>query len=312
MRTERILLLAGLVAAAAVTASAEVTPHLEMSAPTAPLAVGDRLNVTVQAVGSGLAWGDLQIETTPDGPWAVVGPVEAESKASPPVWRMQLAPLAVGKLELPEMHVTARGDDGEPHRVAAEARPTVTVATVLPPGDKVEPAALHDPVGVRGFPWEWVLPAVLLLLPLTGLAWLGVRRWRRRGGREGSAPELPPLAEFEAVLGTLAAAVGREPAEAVCDRLAAGMRRYLGRVSREPAQDMTSFELRLLGRRRGWPEEILRGVQAVMNVADGIRFGRRRLAEEELRAGVERAVVTARLLDDHLTPAEADAAEATS
>ncbi len=313
MRTEDVLVLAGLVLAVAVTGGAATvgSPHLEVSVPTAPVAVGDRVRVDVRAVGtSDLTWGGLEIEAPPEGPWAVAGPVEAVSADSPPAWRIELAPLAVGLLELPKMHVTVRGQDGEPHQATAAALPTVTVTTVLPPGEKVKPAALHEPVGVHGFPWEWVLPGALLLVPLIALGLWVLRRLRRRAVSGGPVPELPPLAELEALVGVLVAAVGREPAETVCDRLAGGVRRYLGRISGEPAQDMTSFELRLLGRRRGWPDEVQRGVQAVMNVADWIRFGRRRLGEEELRAGVERVLVAARLLEDHLAPRAADTEEA--
>ncbi len=311
MRCEALVLVVGLLAAGP-AAGAGAPAHLEASVAGGPVAVGDRVTVQVRSVGaSDLSWGELRVEAKPDGPWAVVGPVVAQAKSSPPTWRVELAPMAVGDLELPEMHVTVRGEDGEAHRADLSQRPQVTVATVLPPGEKVEPANLHDPVGVHGFPWEWVVPIGLLLLPLIALGWWGLRRWRRRG-RPGvvDVPVLPPLPELEALLTVLAAAVGREPAESVCDRLAGGVRRYLGRISGEPAQDMTSFELRLLGRRLGWPEEVQRGVQAVMNVADGVRFGRRPVGEDELRAAVDRARLAARLLADHLAPISDEAEEA--
>ena len=96
---------------------------------------------------------------------------------------------------------------------------------------------------------------------------------------------LPPLAELEALASELEERVGREPADGVCDRLAAGLRHYLERRTGEPAEEMTSFELRLLARDRGWPETTQRLVQRVMGVADGIRFGRRPSTDEELRRG---------------------------
>ena len=78
---------------------------------------------------------------------------------------------------------------------------------------------------------------------------------------------------------------------------------------------MTSFELRLLARKQEWPEDVQRGIQAVMSVADRVRFGRLRADEGELRRAVQTGRGVARCLEDHLAvvdeedPAELEAAE---
>ena len=50
---------------------------------------------------------------------------------------------------------------------------------------------------------------------------------------------------------------------------------------------MTSFELRLLARALEWPDTVQRGVQAVMSVADRVRFGRFPADDRELRRALE-------------------------
>jgi hypothetical protein len=155
---------------------------------------------------------------------------------------------------------------------------------------------------VHGFPWEWVLPITGALLPLlAGVAWL----WRGKGRAVmvGRAV-LPPYDELEALASELDHGVGREPADGVCDRLAAGLRHYLERRTGEPAEEMTSFELRLLARDRGWPETTQRLVQRVMGVADGIRFGRRPSTEDELRGAINQALDAARSVESFLDDAQ--------
>jgi hypothetical protein len=117
---------------------------------------------------------------------------------------------------------------------------------------------------------------------------------------------LPPLAEFEALAADLEERVGREPGDGVCDRLAGGLRRYLERRTGDPAGEMTSFELRLLARRRGWPETTQRLLQRVMAVADGVRFGRRSTGDEELARAIAMALDSARSVEAFLTPGEDD------
>jgi hypothetical protein len=220
-----------------------------------------------------------------------------------------LIPVQVGELALPTLAATARNAEGAGSEITASEVPTVEVATVLPEGDEVEPVPLRDPVGVSGFPWEWVLPfAVPLLAAAACLTW-----WYRRRSSSGGPAEvsrLKPLAEFEKLLDRLATRVGREPSEGICDRLAAGMRRYLERQSDQPAEDMTSFELRLLARRLGWSEDVQRGLQDIMSVADRVRFGRVPVDEAGLKRVLDLARTVARDLDRHVTLEAEAAAEA--
>jgi hypothetical protein len=252
--------------------------------------------------GEDLMWGDLKVQVEQGGPWEVVdGPQEVVG-SRPPTWQLIIVPMQVGELQLPGLETTVRPPDGEPTTVTLADPPQLTVASVLPPGEEVaEPAPLRDPVGVGGFPWEWVLPAGLVLLPLAGvLAW-----WLRRRRRESAAdarPKLPPFAELETGLKDLAERVGREPSELVCDRLASALRRYLERRCGEPAGEMTSFELRLMARRLAWPGAMQRGLQRAMDVADGVRFGRRPSSEAELHGAIDEALTVGRTLEEHLSP----------
>jgi hypothetical protein len=216
--------------------------------------------------------------------------------------------MVVGELSLPDLGAGVRGPDGEVREVAAPKLPTVNVVSVLPAEEEVQPAPLRDPMGVAGFPWEWVLP---LAMPVLGaalaLVWWGSRR-RTRGGVAG-AMVLAPFEELAALLDRLEGRIGREPGESICDRLAGGLRHYLERASSQPAEEMTSFELRLLARKEEWPEDVQRGIQAVMSIADRVRFGRFAADDSELRRAIEISRDVARCLEDHLIVDDDDPAE---
>jgi hypothetical protein len=269
--------------------------------------VGDRLDLSVSARGGeGWLWGELQVVHDAGGPWEVVDGPRPVRGSDPPAWQVTVAAMQVGELELPALVATVRSTDGETVEVTPVDAPVVNVVTVLAPDDEGEPAPLRDPVGVSGLPWEWVVPGALVVVPAFLLLWWWLRR-RRRAEAGDEARILPPFAELEALARSLNGRVGREPPEGVCDQLASGMRRYLERRSGDPAQEMTSFELRLLCRRRGWPEPVQRAVQGVMNVADSIRFGRRRLTDLQLREALSLAVEAGQGLETHLAPpAEGD------
>jgi hypothetical protein len=292
-----VILVAALVG---VVAAAEQPATLEVVVPDGAVRVGDRVQVRVVARGGdGSLWGELEVVAPTGGAWEVVDGPAAVAGARPPAWQVVLSPMELGEVPLPEFKVTLRPPEGEQRDVTAESTPSVQVASVLPEGEQVEPAPLRDPVGVYGFPWEWLVPALLVLVPLLAAAawWL-----RRRRARTVADPglRLPPLQQLKALLEELEAKVGREPAEGLCDRLAGGLRRYLERRTGEPALEMTSFELRGLARRSGWPDAVQRSIHRVMEVADGVRFGRRRVAEDELRAAVIAAGETADELERFL------------
>lgn len=308
MRTDSLLL--SLLLAVAVTAAAG-EPALEVVASAGRPTVGDRVAVRVMARGGeGLLWGDLSVTVEPDGPWEVADGPRAVAGSSPPTWELTLVAMKVGELPLPAVEVTVRPPSGEPQRVSPAALPAVTVASVLEEGDAGEPAPLRDPVGARGFPWEWVVPGLAAGLPVALVLWLLLARRRRPFAGEATLPALPPLEELEALAQALRGAVGREAEDVVCDRLAAGLRRFLERRTGEPAAEMTTSELRALARQRGWPEGVQRGVQAAMGVADGVRFGQRPVGEAALVRAVEGALGAGRELETHLTPAGDGPAEA--
>jgi hypothetical protein len=175
----------------------------------------------------------------------------------------------------------------------------VTVSSVLPEGDDPEAAPIRDPLGVEGFPWEWVVPLAVPMLLAAGLLAMWSRRWRR-GDVAAARTEVSPLAELEALLDRLEARVGHEPNEGLCDQLAFGLRRYLQRQSDRPAEDMTSFELRGLIREMEWPDDAQRGVPTVTATVDRVRFGREPVDELELRRAVTTTRDLARSIDEHL------------
>mgnify|MGYP001817826128 CR=1 FL=1 len=309
MRTDTVVaaVLSALVSAAAVGGAAPAALDVTVSSVSAR--VGDRVPVRIAARGGeDLMWGELKVAVEAAGPWAVVDGPREVTGARPPVWELVLAPMELGEVELPEVSAGVRGADGEADEVIASELPTINVVSVLPAEEEAQPAPLRGPVGVSGFPWEWVLPlAVPVLFAASALAWWGSRR-RVKEGAAGAAV-LAPYEELVALLDRLEGRVGREPAESVCDRLAGGLRHYLERATSEPAEEMTSFELRLLARKQEWPDPVQRGIQAVMSVADRVRFGRLPAAEGELRRAIETGRDAARRLEDHLAVDDEDPAE---
>jgi hypothetical protein len=283
--------------AAVVAAAAE--PSLEVRVPDAVVSVGDRVPVKVTARGGeGWLWGELQLKLASGGPWEVVDGPRTIIGSRPPSWELTLVPMEIGEEPIPELGVSVRPPEGEPKIIGVAQPPVVTVASVLPPEGEADPSPMRDPLGVRGFPWEWLVPILIALLPA-----LALQHWwlRRRGTRsEDVESALPPMEQLELLAGELREGVGRTPVEELCDRLAGGFRRFLERRTGEPAQEMTSFELRGLARSGGWPDAVQHGVQRIMGVVDGVRFGRRRVAEGELQQAIDEAVDCGRSLESFL------------
>ncbi|RLE19157.1 MAG: hypothetical protein DRJ65_20565 [Acidobacteria bacterium] len=276
---------------------------LEIRVPDHTVTVGDRVSVRVQARGGddGL-WGDLALSPGSEESWAVVeGPREIPG-AKPPAWEIVLMPLALGELEMPAIEASLRNTDGQAVNIAPAEKSTVTVGSVLAPEDEGQPAPLRDPLGVHGFPWEWVAPLFVILLPLVVLAAWWWRRRSETAGEEAGVPRLAPFDELERLLGEVQEAIGRQPAALVCDRLAFGIRHYLERRTGEPAVEMTSNELRILARRAEWPQAVQLGLQRLTGLADGVRFGRRAVADSDLQETGRSAHKIGKELEIHLTP----------
>jgi hypothetical protein len=301
VRTERLAAV-GLVCGLLVPAISHAAPELELRLEADGVRLGDRVAVELVARGGAdLMWGDLAVQIPDGGEWAVVdGPAERPGSA-PPAWTVTLVPLAVGELDLPAMAVGARTPDGTVERIAAAPR-TVTVGSVLAEDDALEPAGLKPPIGVSGLPWEWIVPGLVMLLPLVAVAaW-----WRVRAGQsvgDGAGVVLSPAEELERALGELTGAIGRESPEAVCDRLAFSLRRYLERRTGEPALEMTSVELVALARRSDWPSLVQQRLRQATGVADEVRFARRARGDEVLGQAADGVREMASALEDHLRPA---------
>lgn len=306
MRTDAVAAVVLTVLVSAVVVASAAPAALDVTVPPASVRVGDRIPVRIAARGGeDLMWGELEVAVEAAGSWAVVDGPREVAGARPPVWELVLAPMAVGEIDLPAVRAGVRDADGEAAEVLAPELPTVSVVSVLPDEEEAQPAPLRGPLGVSGFPWEWVLPLALpVLCAAAALGWWG----RSRRGRKGVAAVavLAPFDELTALLDRLEDRVGREPAESICDRLAGGLRHYLERATSEPAEEMTSFELRLLARRQEWPDPVQRGIQDVMRVADRVRFGRLAAAEGDLRHAIETGRDVGRRLEDHLAVEEED------
>jgi hypothetical protein len=309
VRTEHTVC-ALLVAMSSATAISFASPAaLEVTVSTTSPRVGDRVPVRVAARGGDdLMWGELQVGVEKESPWVVVDGPREITGARPPVWELVLAPMAVGELDLPTLEAAVRTRDGEVEEIGVSEAPTVNVVSVLPAEEDVQPEPLRDPLGVSGFPWEWALP---LAMPILGAAvallWWGRRRRAQAGVAGGLV--VAPFAELIALLDRLEGRIGREPGASICDRLAGGLRRYLERVSSEPAGEMTTFELRLLARKQKWPDDVQRGIQAVMNLADRVRFGRFAVDDSELRRSIETSRNLAQDLEDHMAVGKQDPEE---
>ncbi len=301
------------VLAAAPAAGAPAGPGLTLSVPESAFSVGDHVELRLQAEGpSGLLWGTPEVDVSgaAAASWAVVEPPRPVADADPPAWTAVLAPLRTGTLELPPVRVTVRRPDGGTETVSASGGASVKVVSVLPPGEKVKPAPLADPVGVTGFPWEWILPVAVAILLVALLAW-ALWRWRRRRREtaERQSPQ-PPLDELRSLVASLAGAVGSEDVETICDRLARGARRYLERSTGEPAGEMTSFEIQRLARRSAWPASVQLGFRDVLELADRVRFAKRSVADAQVRDVLHRLLAAAEALDAWLRPAEESEGEA--
>lgn len=268
-----------------------------------PVCVGDSIRVQVSALGDDWKWGKLTVQVSDQGPWAVARQPRELAGTDPPVWELALVPLAVGTRQLPAMSVSVRTRSGEKATIRPAVLPHATITSVLPADEEAPaPAPLRDPIGARGLPWEWALPAFLAGLPVAALLalWTGMRR----SGAPVSLGSLTPFEELGALARDLGERVARESAAAICDRLAAGLRRYLEHRIGAPAQEMTSFELRRLGRDAGWPEAVQRAVGQVMQVVDDVRFGQRVVPEAALRAAVQAALAAGDQLEAHLAAGE--------
>jgi hypothetical protein len=289
----------------AATSAGTIAPELDVMISHTELQVGDRLELRVVARGGdGLLWGEPQVMTD-RGAWAVIDGPRALAGSAPPAWQMTIAPLLVGEQALPELRATVRTADGTTRQAGLSSALRVTIASVLPPGElEIEPAPLRAPIGAAGNHWYWMIPALT-----GGLVLLAVLLWwhLRRSGVAMAEPVVAPFSELTSLVEALRKRIGREPAAAICDRLASGLRCFLERRTGEPAQEMTSYELRQTARRLSWPEVVQRSLQQVLATVDGVRFARHDSTDAELGAAVEAALVVGHEIETHLAPAELEA-----
>jgi hypothetical protein len=210
---------------------------------------------------------------------------------SPEGWtarRYQLAvvPPRAGPLVIPPAAlVDARGET-----LALTLPQTVQVAARRGPQDAGALRPITPMVGLRGFPWLWVVGGAVLLLAALGA--LGV--WSRRKRMVEEAEEIPlppPGLEFQEGLRHLLA---RRLAEhgrmrAFTQELSWVLRRYLGRRWQEPALEATRPEILRWMPRTDLSVRDQQEVAAWLEETDGIKFAGRTPLLDEAHTLVERA-----------------------
>ena len=326
MRAGRAAVLLGLALAAwplaALAAAAE--PRVEVLLPPGTYTVGDRVPVELRVLvpqgggagaprfpAWGATWGEAEIVEAGE-PSAAEAPAGAAAGTAAWTQRLVLAGFRPGRLSLPPQQIAVPTVDGRSRRLATPGGVALVLDSVLPPagaeGDDAaaipppEPEKPLVPLPV-GAPFWWT--AGILGLAVAALLALLLRRSRK--GAAAARPSLPPAEELRRSLA--AARDAGDPAEGLA-RISLALRRYLGRRLGFPAAERTTTEVRRQLTARRLPGSTAARCGELLAACDLVKFARR----PALRADVERwaaaADEVAERVEEHLRPAETDAASA--
>lgn len=246
----------------------------------------------------GNSWGDAEIASVSE-PIRRVLPQGTR-------WQQQidLRLFQPGETTLPAPDIRLPGG-AAPLPIATD-RLRLHVRSVLPEGvEDPEPlppvAAVPLPVGRRFWATAATAAAVLALL-------LAVLIRRGRGVQsERPTPSVPPIERFRSDLEVVLANRG-EPAWTA---LSVSVRRYLGARLAFPALESTTTEVR---RRLSAANDPAiagesRRVSGLLSSADGVRFARREVTEQDLQSAVELARTTIESIETALRTVEEAVAE---
>lgn len=260
--------------------------------------VGDRVAATL--VLSGLA-SDAAEPRFPvwQGEWGDAEIVDVRPPArAGDTWRQQLvlAFFAPGERVLPAVSVQLPGP-ATTRTVSLAGPVTVTVRSVLPEGEDVEPAPPAPPRPVPlGAAFLWMAAG----LALCCLAAAVILARRGPGGTRSSAPasRVPPLEELLARLAELDPE--DDPARA-WERATVALRAFLARTLRFPALESTTLQIQ---RALSGPltADLSLGIVRLLRAADQIKFARGTASTADAREAIARSGELAREVERCLRP----------
>jgi len=263
--------------------------RLRSDVDTTLVTVGDRIRLTVSiehSAGARLQWPDsldlspfevLAAEAlTPSG--------EGNRVRSGAV--LTLAAFELGELEIPSFEVTVLGP-GEQTETLSTDRFGVEVVTV----GADESGDIRDIRGPLALSVSVIQVSLLLLALVVALAvalWL-LRRWRRRGAKPVSIPDLPPRPAHEMALEALA----RVEASPLLERgqvkeyhieVSEILRTYVERRFSVPALEMTTREVSEGLQRAGVDADLQVGLRRFLDRCDLVKFAKVRPDAEGSRS----------------------------
>lgn len=200
-------------------------------------------------------------------------------KSAPGPWCAQLRPFKVGELDLPDVSVVYRDEDGEAQQAEINGE-KITVRSVRP--DNAQEShliGLRGPASVaRDWGWLWLLACVILAVAL--VTWLLVRFIEKR--TRPAAQALPATPELPAGLWALREIERRRrlpvcangPAKQVFSLVSEVIRLYLKRRYGIEAIDMTTRECLRAMYAISPGDEVLKWLQAFLDECDLVKFTR--------------------------------------
>jgi len=194
----RGLLIAAALAVLVTTLAAAQAPRVRTALDTTLVSVGDRLQLTVtveHAPGQTVVWPDsLSLD-----PFEILGaealaPTEVGGRVVSGV-RLTLTVFELGDLEVPAFELAVQGQDGASTVVPTDAFGVTVQSVGLDEGGDIR--AIRGPLGIP-IGVIYVLPCLLLLLALAGLAYWLWRRSRRDDSPDRRSVIIPRLPHEEA------------------------------------------------------------------------------------------------------------------
>jgi len=231
---------------------------------------------------------------------------EIERSSDRRVIVLHLIALESGLAEVPPIAVTLRGPDGEPVEMATDPIPIEVATNLVEPVPEADDGTVAAPVEpdlapdkpARSAPRDWrpVIIAAVTALVMGVLAFLLLRRLRRRQPREkeASPPRIPARPAWETALEEL----DRIRAEGLVEKgelrrqyeeVTVALRRYLEDRYGVPALESTTDELRRHLRRGPVPADPSSLALLLLAEADLVKFAKAEPTPAEARGTERRA-----------------------
>jgi len=249
---------------------------------------------------------------------------DAMPSGSRRAWRQSLVLTAFrpGSVPLPPREILVPTAEGRSLRLTTPGDLALEVHSVLPDageeaggeaaGEAGDQAPIPEPMDAKsmvalpvGSAFWWTAGAFSLALLAAGFLYYR-RRLADAPGDVGARPDLPPAAELHHALA--AAREEMSPGEGLAG-VSRALRRYLGRRLAFPAMESTTTEVRRHLRRTDTPTGVAARCGEILAACDLVKFARRPAAHDDVRRWADAAAGVADSLEDHLRPADADAAD---